>query len=255
MKISFFLLSLILLLFNYQKSNKEFKKENNIIITISAAASLKNPLDEISKNYQIENSNVNINLNYGGSGTLERQIIGGAQVDIFISASKENIDNLEKENLIISETKKKFLKNTIVLIASNTHKDTINSIHDLIHIEKLALGEKNTVPAGKYGKEALEKLNLWDKIKNKVIYQKDVSSVLNIVELGEVDAGIVYLTDSKKIKNSFIVEHFSPDLHTPIEYTITVISSTKYKDRSKDFLKYLENEKSKEIFEKNGFNF
>ena len=82
------------------------------------------------------------------------------------------MDNLEKENLIIKETRKDLLKNTLVLIAPNTQKDTLKSSKELKNIGKIALGEEKTVPAGKYGKQTLEKLNLWNDIQNKVVYQK-----------------------------------------------------------------------------------
>lgn len=234
-------------------NQEESEKKEPVTLTISAAASLKTSLDEISENYKKENSDVTLNINYGGSGALEKQIIGGAEADIFISAAKKNMDNLQKENLIIRETRKDLLKNSLVLIAPDTQKDRIKSVLDLKNAGKVALGEENSVPAGRYGKQALEKLNLWKEIESKAVYQKDVTAVLNIVELGEVDAGIVYMTDAKKLKKGFIVEQFASDLHDPIVYPAAIVLSTKNKAQAEQFLKYLENTKSKEIFKKNGF--
>lgn len=231
------------------------KEEEKQIITISAAASLKSSLDEIVHNYKNENKNIEININYGGSGTLEKQIISGAEVNIFISAAKKNMDNLEKNNLIDIKSRKDLLKNTLVLIASNSQKDKIKTIEDIKKVEKIALGEEKTVPAGKYGKEVLEKLGLFKEIEKKVVYQKDVTSVLNIVELGEVEVGIVYLTDAKKLKNGYVVTEFDSNLHTPIVYPVAIIENTKNKEKSEEFLKYLENEKAKEIFKNNGFKY
>ncbi len=245
---------LTLLIFVLSCSNqKESGKKEPVTLTISAAASLKTSLDEIAENYRKENPDITLNINYGGSGALEKQIIGGADADIFISAAKKNMDNLEKENLIIRETRKDLLKNSLVLIAPDTQKDRIKSVRDLKNVGKVALGEENSVPAGKYGKQALEKLNLWKEIESKAVYQKDVTAVLNIVELGEVDAGIVYMTDAKKLKKGFTVEQFASDLHDPIVYPAAIVLSTKNKAQAEQFLKYLENTKSKEIFEKNGF--
>ena len=256
MKRIFILITLFLSVLNCGVQKEESSKnDKSATITVSAAASLKKSLDEVVENYKKEYPNVTVNINYAGSGTLEKQIIGGAETDIFISAAVKNMDNLEKENLIIKETRKNLLKNTLVLIASDTQKDKFKSIQDLKNIEKIALGEENTVPAGKYGKQALENLNLWNSIQNKIVYQKDVTAVLNIVELGEVDAGVVYLTDAKKLKNGFIVEEFSENLHDPIIYPAAVISSTKNREQAEQFLKYLENARSKKIFENNGFKF
>ena len=254
MKKIIILLTLLLFIFSCGGQKETVKKEP-VTLTISAAASLKKSLDTIVENYKKEHPDITINVNYGGSGALEKQIIGGAAADIFISAAKKNMDNLEKENLIIKETRKDLLKNTLVLIAPNTQKDTLKSSKELKNTGKIALGEEKTVPAGKYGKQTLEKLNLWNDIQNKVVYQKDVTAVLNIVELGEVDAGIVYLTDAKKLKNAFIVEEFSQDLHDPIVYPAAIISSTKNKEQAEQFLKYLEDPASKKIFEDAGFKF
>lgn len=254
MKKIIILLTLLLFIFSCGGQKETVKKEP-VTLTISAAASLKKSLDTIVENYKKEHPDITINVNYGGSGALEKQIIGGAAADIFISAAKKNMDNLEKENLIIKETRKDLLKNTLVLIAPNTQKDTLKSSKELKNTGKIALGEEKTVPAGKYGKQTLEKLNLWNDIQNKVVYQKDVTAVLNIVELGEVDAGIVYLTDAKKLKNGFVVEEFSQDLHDPIVYLAAIISSTKNKEQAEQFLKYLEDSASKKIFEDAGFKF
>ena len=232
MKKIIILLTLLLFIFSCGGQKETVKKEP-VTLTISAAASLKKSLDTIVENYKKEHPDITINVNYGGSGALEKQIIGGATADIFISAAKKNMDNLEKENLIIKETRKDLLKNTLVLIAPNTQKDTLKSSKELKNTGKIALGEEKTVPAGKYGKQTLEKLNLWNDIQNK----------------------IVYLTDAKKLKNGFVVEEFSQDLHEPIVYPAAVISSTKNKEQAEQFLKYLEDPVSKKIFEDAGFKF
>ncbi len=236
-----------------KKEVKNEKKEE--IIIVSAAASLKKSLDEIAENYKKENPDVVLNINYGGSGTLEKQIAEGAPVDLFISAAKKNMDNLDGKNLIVKESRKDLLKNTLVLIVPNTHKEKIEKLDDVKKAEKIALGELATVPAGKYGKQALEKLNFWKEVEKKAVFQKDVTAVLNIVELGEVDAGIVYATDAKKAKNSFVAGEFPSDSHDPIVYPAAVVTAAKNKEGAEKFLKYLESEKAKEIFTKNGFKF
>lgn len=101
----------------------------------------------------------------------------------------------------------------------------------------------------------MEKLNFWKEVEKKAVFQKDVTAVLNIVELGEVDAGIVYATDAKKAKNSFVAGEFPSDSHDPIVYPAAVVTAAKNKEGAEKFLKYLESEKAKEIFTKNGFKF
>ncbi len=252
-------LLLVVLLFFVLSCGKQEKKvgesKTEKKVTISAAASLKKSLDEIAENYRKESPDVVLNINYGGSGSLEKQIREGAPVDIFISAAKKNMDNLEEKGIILKESRRDILKNSLVLIVSDKLKERVKKIGDIKKIEKLALGELSTVPAGKCGKQALEKLNLWNEMENKIIFQKDVTAVLNIVELGEVDAGIVYSTDAKNVRKSFVAVEFPFDSHDPIVYPAAVILTTKNRKGAEKFLAYLETEKSKEIFVKNGFKF
>ena len=223
-------------------------------LTVSIAASTKNAIDEIVKNYETENPGVKIKINSGGSGTLEQQITGGAPVDIFLSASKKNMDNLEEKGFLLEGTRQDLLKNSLVLIGSNDVKDKIKSIEDLkTGGVKIALGELNTVPAGKYAKQDFEKLGMWTEIEKEAIYQKDVTAVLTIVDSGEIETGVVYSSDALTLKNGFIIEEFAADTHDAIVYPAAIIKETKNKEEAEKFLKYLQNDASKEIFAKYGF--
>jgi molybdate transport system substrate-binding protein len=223
-------------------------------LTVSIAASTKNAIDEIVKKYEEENPGVKIKLNAGGSGTLEQQITGGAPVDIFLSASKKNMDNLEEKGYLLEGTREDLLKNSLVLIGSADVKDKIKTIADLkAGGVKIALGELNTVPAGKYAKQAFEKLDMWNEVEKEAIYQKDVTAVLTIVDSGEIETGVVYSSDALTLKNGFIIEEFAADTHDPVVYPAAIIKETKNKEEAEKFLEYLKNHSSKEIFEKYGF--
>ena len=225
-------------------------------LTVSIAASTKNAIDEIVKNYESENPGVKIKINSGGSGTLEQQITGGAPVDIFLSASKKNMDNLEEKGLLLEGTRQDLLKNSLVLIGSSDMKDKIKSIEDLkMQKGKIALGELNTVPAGKYAKQAFEKLGMWTEIEKKAVYQKDVTAVLTIVDSGEIETGVIYSSDAMTLKSGFIIGEFAADTHDSIVYPAAIIKETKNKEEAEKFLRYLQNDTSKEIFSKYGFKF
>lgn len=235
---------------NAQEKGKNEKTE----LTVSIAASTKNAVDEIVENYKSENPNVEVKINSGGSGALEQQITGGAPVDIFLSASKKNMDNLDEKGLLKEGTRKDLLKNDLVLIGDKDMKDKIKSEEDLKNLDiKIALGELNTVPAGKYAKQVFEKSGIWNDIEKKVIYQKDVTAVLNIVDSGEIETGVVYSSDALTLKNGFIILTFGDDTHDPVVYPAAIIKDSKNEEEAQKFLKYLESEKSKEIFEKYGF--
>ena len=216
-------------------------------ITISAAASLQDALNEAIEEYN-KDKDINIDINYGGSGALREQILKGAPVDLFISASQDDFKKVEDEDLIIE--KKDYLENKLVLIRPDD-STTVNSIADLKNAEQIAIGEVDTVPAGKYAKEAFTSLNIFDELEDKYIYVSDVRAVLTYVAQGEVDAGVVYETDAKTEEDNIdIVDEFGKDTHTPIIYPIGTLSDSK---EVKAFYDFLNEDSTLEIFKKYGF--
>lgn len=216
-------------------------------ITISAAASLQDALNEAIEEYNKDND-INIDINYGGSGALREQILKGAPVDLFISASQDDFKKVEDEDLIIE--KKDYLENKLVLIRPDD-STTVNSIADLKNAEQIAIGEVDTVPAGKYAKEAFTSLNIFDELEDKYIYVSDVRAVLTYVAQGEVDAGVVYETDAKTEEDNIdIVDEFGKDTHTPIIYPIGTLSDS---EEIKAFYDFLNEDSTLEIFKKYGF--
>jgi molybdate transport system substrate-binding protein len=240
-------------------ANTSTPKEDNqtppVSLNISAAASLKNSLDQIKDLYLNENKNVTLTFNYGASGSLEQQIEQGANVDIFMSAAAKQIDDLDSKNLLIKETRKNLLENNIVLIVPKDSSLQISDFKDLTNdkINKIAIGEPKSVPAGQYGEEALTNMNLLDVIKSKEVYAKDVTTVLNWVETSNADAGIVYETDAKSSSKVKIVSTAPSDTHKAVVYPVSILKESKNIETSKKFLEFLSTSKSKEIFEKAGF--
>src|ERR1700722_12810569 len=160
-------------------------------VTVSAAISLKDSLDEIGKIYEKEHPGVKISFNYAGSGTLQRQIEQGAPVDIFFSAAEKQMDDLQAKNLIDAGTRRNMVRNQLVLIvpASDT---TTHSFQDLANpgVKVVALGEPSTVPAGMYARQSLERLGVGGAVDRKVVLAKDVRAVLTYVETGNANAGM-----------------------------------------------------------------
>jgi len=224
-------------------------------ITISAAASLKDVLLEIQKNYQVTHPTVKINDNLGASGTLEKQIEEGAPVDIFISAATKQMEDLEKKQLIKTETKKNLLKNELVLIVPKDSTLQLGNFADLSNeaIHKFAMGAPESVPAGQYTQQVLKKFNLLDQVSAKVIIAKDVRTVLTYVETGNVEAGAVYKTDAAISPKVKIVATAPADSHDPILYPIAVLAATKQDKASQDFAAYLTTPEASAVFKKYGF--
>lgn len=222
--------------------------------TISAAASLKDPLEEIIQQYKGQ-AGVNINVNFGGSGTLQKQIEEGAPVDLFISAGKNQVSTLIDKGLGDKSTYKELLTNSLVLIVSNNYDKNIKSLEDLENKDvKLALGEIQTVPVGQYSKEALENAKHWEELKNKIVYARDVKSVVNYVENGEAEAGIVYYSDAVNLKNSYIAVKIPEDTHESIVYPMVLIAESENKASVIKFMEFMNTSEAKEIFLKYNFS-
>lgn len=225
-----------------------------VSLTISAASSLTDVLMEIEKLYEADNPNVALTMNYGSSGSLARQICQGAPVDVFISAANKQMDDLEKDKLLVENSRKVLLKNGLVLIAPKD-SDKVKGFDSLTTdgVKLIACGEPESVPAGKYTRESLAKLGLWDKIQSKLVFAKDARQLLTYIESNNADAGFVYTTDARisdKVKVVLTVDEKS---HSPIVYPGAVIASSKSQATSQDFLNYLSGVKARSVFEKYGF--
>lgn len=234
------------------------KTKTPVNLTISAAASLKDSMDELKKMYEAKNSNVKLSINYGSSGTLESQIEQGANVDIFMSAASKQMNDLSKKGLIAEDTRKDLLGNSLDLIVKSDSTLTGGSfdLSFLNKINKIALGEPKTVPAGQYAEEVCTKLNILDAVKKKAVYGKDVKEVLTWVETGNADAGVVYGTDAKTSNKVKVIATADKSLlSTPIVYPVAVIKSSKNASAAKEFLKYISGSNGKKVFEKYGFDF
>lgn len=230
-------------------------QQQPIELTISAAVSLKDALSEIQKNYQAKYPNVKLLYNLGASGSLQKQIEQGAPADIFISAAPKQMNELAEKNLVNKATRKNLVENKLVVVVPADSKLNITKYEDLTQtaIQKIALGETATVPAGQYAEQVLKKLGIWDKVKDKVVFAKDVRTVLAYTETGNVEAGIVYKTDAASSTKVKVVATAPEGSHEPIIYPIAVLTATKQQKAADDFVAYLFSAESKAIFEKNGF--
>lgn len=223
-------------------------------LTVSAAASLKNVLEEVKQEYSKTQPNVKITYNFGASGALQQQIEQGADVDIFISAAAKQMDALASKNLLLADTRKNLLGNQIVLIVPRNAKD-IDGFADLKsdRIAKIALGEPNSVPAGKYAQEVFSYLNILEAIESKFIYAKDVRQVLSYVETENVDAGIVYITDARQSNLIKVMAIAPKKSHSPIVYPVAIIQGSKNITLARSFESFLLSKPANDIYQKYGF--
>lgn len=210
-------------------------------LTVSAAASLKDAMEAVKPLYEKDNPNLKLTYNFASSGSLQRQIEQGAPVDVFISASPKQMNALEEKGLLLESTRKDLLNNQMVLIVPKDSTAAVTKFKTLTSdsVKKIALGEPDSVPAGRYGKEILTFLGIFEKLKPKIVYAKNVRQVLNYVATGNVEAGIVYSSDTKVSDQVKIVETAPVGSHTPIVYPIAVLKDSPNSDIAKNFVAFM----------------
>lgn len=223
-------------------------------LTVSAASSLKEVMEEVEVLYKQENPHVLLHFNLGSSGSLQRQIEQGAPVDIFFSASLKQMDALQQQDLIREETKKELVQNKIVLISADKQIQ-LESFNDLKsdQVEHIGIGEPSSVPVGQYTEEVFKYFGILEEIKTKAVYAKDVKEVLAWVKTGNVDVGIVYATDVSRLDDINKICIAPEESHAPVVYPIAVIKTTKHLDEAKAFIDFLGKDTAKKVFEKYGF--
>ncbi|WP_042463503.1 molybdate ABC transporter substrate-binding protein [Neobacillus dielmonensis] len=264
-KLSFLFFSILVLLLvtsgcsnNAQNTETEGQQkqestQTKVELTVSAAASLQNALTDIKANFEKKHPNITISFNFGASGALQQQISQGAPVDLFFSAAEDKFQKLVQDGLIEKKKSMNLVGNDLVLVVPKDSNKEIKTFEDLTKADKVALGTPESVPAGQYGKQTLEQVNVWKAIEGKVVYAKDVRQVLTYVETNNVDAGIVYRTDAKTSKKVEMVAAAKDDTHDPIIYPLGVIKESPHLDEAQLFYDYLQNEQSMKILEKYGF--
>ncbi|MGL5312584.1 MAG: molybdate ABC transporter substrate-binding protein, partial [Peptostreptococcaceae bacterium] len=214
---------------------------------------LKEAMAELEEEYKKSNENITLVVNFGASGSLQQQIEQGAPCDLFISAGKKQMDALEEGGLLLEETNKNLVLNDLVLVAAEDSE--IISIEDLKtdKVKHIAVGEANSVPAGKYADEVLTNLNIKDSVKDKLVFAKDVKEVLAWTASGNAEAGFVYYSDALTNDSVKIIETTPEDSHSPIVYPVAVIKDSKKVEEAKKFEEFLLSDKGQDILSKYGY--
>lgn len=227
--------------------------EEKVTLNISVAASLQESMIELEKKFKEIEPNVKLEVNLGASGALQQQIEEGAPCDVFISAGEKQMNALADKGLLLADTNKTLLTNDLVLVTSKGTGIKYLEKLSTDDIEKIAIGDPESVPAGKYAKEVLDNTKLYDKVKDKLVLAKDVKEVLFWVQQGNAQAGFVYLSDAQSVGDVQVAYTTKSDTHSPINYPIAVLKASKKQDEAKAFEDFLLGEYGQDILEKYGF--
>ncbi|PSW05441.1 molybdate ABC transporter substrate-binding protein [Photobacterium lipolyticum] len=226
-------------------------------VTVFAAASLTNAITELAGLYK-EKAGIDATLSFASSSTLARQIAQGAPADIYLSANNKWMDYVSQQQMIEPETRQSLLTNSLVLVAPKSYSDDkieVSASWDLsqaLQGTRLAVGDPAHVPAGRYAKESLQTLGLWQQAEPLLARANNVRSALVLVERGEAMLGMVYKTDALISKQVKQVAEIPASSHQPIEYPIAIVNAMS-RPEVKDFYQFLQSEQALAVFTKYGF--
>jgi molybdate transport system substrate-binding protein len=225
--------------------------------TVFAAASLKNALDAVAADWRKESSSEAV-ISYAATSSLAKQIEQGAPADVFMSADLDWMNYLAARHLIDPKTRFDLLSNQLVLIAPKDSDLAVTiapnfPLAALLGEGRLAIASVDAVPAGRYGKEALESLGVWDEVEGKLAQAENVRAALRLVSRGEVPLGIVYASDAKADSNVKVLGTFPDDSHEPIVYPVARLARSDAPS-APAFLAYLRSSQAKRRFEEQGFS-
>jgi len=226
-------------------------------LLVFAAASLTNVLDEIGTAYT-QQTKQPVKFSYAASSALARQLEAGARADVFFSADLEWMDYVQARNLIDKSTRRNLLGNRLVLVAPSDSKIELKiapgfSLAAALGKDgRLATGDPESVPVGKYARSALTSLGVWNEIADRLVRADNVRAALAFIARGETPLGIVYETDAKVEKRVRVVDFFPADSHPPIVYPVAVTAQAR--PAARQFVEFLQSATAQESFKKYGFS-
>jgi molybdate transport system substrate-binding protein len=224
-------------------------------VTVFAAASLTNVLQQLGDEYT-RSTGVPVRLSFAASSVLARQIESGAGADVFFSADQEWMDYLEQRGRIQKSSRRNVLGNRLALIAPGDSTQQLKiapgfPLAQALGSGRLATGDPDSVPVGRYAKSALTSLGVWNEVANRLVRAEDVRHALMFVARGEVPFGIVYETDARVEKQVRVVDIFPAETHPPITYPIALTAGANVE--AQKFLDFLRSATGRAAFEKFGF--
>jgi len=223
-------------------------------LIVSAAASLTNAFQTVKPAFEAAHPGTRVALNFAASGALLQQINQGAPVDVFAAADQETMDRAEQKGLLQEGTRVDFARNVLVLVVPKGSESAISTASDLgrVAVDRVAVGDPGYVPAGRYAKQALESLQLWEVLQPKLILANSVRQVLDYVGRGEVTAGFVYGTDAK-LRGDKVRAVQTMTGHAPIRYPVAAVRASAHPDLAGQFVAFLQTAESQSILARFGF--
>ena len=225
-------------------------------LTFSVAISMKDVTEELGRQFTQNRPGTALRCNFGSSGDLQKQIEAGAPIDLFISASQRQMDELEKKGLIVAGSRRVFARNVLTVVKPADSKVDVAKPADLLdpRVGRIVIGNPKTVPVGQYAEESLRTLGLWDRLQPKLVFAENVRQALDYVARGEVDAGFVYTTDAA-IRRRDVKEAFRPaeDTYRAVTYPVAIVTGSRYPGLAGAFIDLLVSAEGRQVLGRLGF--
>lgn len=223
-------------------------------LTVSAAASLTESFREIVSAYQDAYPGTQVHLNLAASGVLLQQISRGAPVDVLASADEVTMDRAQAGGLVVPHTRHVFASNSLWLVVPLSSESMPASLVALTaeEYQRVAIGHPDSVPAGRYAKQALQQAGLWDAVQPRAILTQNVRQALNYVVRGEVDAGFVYATDAHSVRER-VRPAFQVALADGIRYPLAMVTASRQPDEALRFIDFVRSDRGQSILRRHGF--
>jgi len=221
-------------------------------LTIAAAADLAPAFEELGRKFQ-ETRNIKVVFSFGSTGLLAKQIENGAPMDLFAAANTEYVDQLEKQGLIVSDTKTIYARGRITLWTQKGSPIRIEKISDLTRpeVKRIAIANPDHAPYGMAAKEALERAGIWENVQPKLVYGENIRQTLQYAETGNVEVAIVALSLSLRSDGQWVL--IPEELHKPLDQALAVIKGTKNEREAREFAQFVMGSQGREIMRKYGF--
>jgi molybdate transport system substrate-binding protein len=228
----------------------------HVTLNVSAAASLTDALTGVNAAYVAAHPGVTIVPNFASSGTCQQQIEQGVPCDVFLSAARLQMDNLENRGLLLAGSRIDLLNNRLVLIVPSASTLGITGFVDLASaaVKRIAIGDPASVPAGSYARDTLESLGLYDTLQSKLVMAANVRQALAYVETGDADAGMVFSTDALVSSRVKVVASAPDKINSLIAYPVAITKSSKNADAALEYIDFLRSASAMAIFEEYGFS-
>ena len=234
---------------------RELSPRDSAQVTVFAAVSASDVMREAGKRFEAQKG-IKVVCSFDSSSALAQQIKAGSPADVFLSADQKWMDDVAAAGVIRKESRQDLLGNTLVLIAPADRKfeaqvsKEFDFVTQLPEVERIAVGDPAHVPAGRYARQALERIGWWRPLEARMVTTNDVRAAVRLVEIGEADAGIVYATDARQSDKVAVVAAIPIEFHDPIRYPIALCNDSQ---SAADFIQFLRSAEMIAVFEQAGF--